>query len=34
MKTFMPAMPPDQRLQLLKDNCDDREETTYYKDLS
>lgn len=34
MKTFMPDLPPDQRLQLLKDNCDDREETTYYKDLS
>lgn len=34
MKTFMPEMDPAQRLQLLKDNCDSREETTYYKDLT
>lgn len=34
MKTFMPDLEPKQRLQLLKDNCDSQEETTYYKDLS
>lgn len=31
MKTFMPDLDPKQRLQLLKDNCDSQEETTYYK---
>lgn len=34
MKNFMPDLDPKQRLQLLKDNCDSQEETTYYKDLT
>lgn len=33
-KDFMPELPPDQRLQALRDNCDDHEETTYYRDLT
>lgn len=33
-KTFMPELPPDQRLQLLRDNCDSHDETTYYRDLT
>lgn len=33
MKTFMPDLPPDQRRQLLIENCDSREETTYMRDL-
>lgn len=33
MKTFMPDLPPDQRRQLLIDNCDHHEETTYMRDL-
>lgn len=33
MKTFMPELPPEQRRQLLVDNCDHREETTYMRDL-
>ena len=34
-KQFMPDMRPDQRLQILKDNCEGKPETTkYYKDLS
>lgn len=33
-KDFMPELPPDQRLQALRDNCDDQEETTYYRDLT
>ncbi len=33
MKTFMPELPPDQRLQVLRDNCDHSEETTYMRDL-
>lgn len=30
----MPEVEPKQRLQLLKDNCDSHEETTFYKDLT
>lgn len=30
----MPEMDSKQRLQLLKDNCDSQEETTYYKELT
>jgi hypothetical protein len=33
-KQFMPDVRPDHRLQLLKDNCDAKETTNYYKDLS
>lgn len=33
-KDFMPDMPPDQRLQLLQDHSDSKEETEYYKDLT
>jgi len=33
-KDFMPEMKPDERLRLLTDNCDDKEETTYYRDLT
>lgn len=33
MKTFMPELPPQQRKQLLIDNCDHHEETSYMKDL-
>lgn len=33
-KDFMPELPPDQRLQALRDNCDEQEETTYYRDLT
>lgn len=34
-KDFMPEIAdPVHRLQLLRDNCDDSEETTYYKELS
>lgn len=33
MKTFMPDLPPEQRRQLLIDNCDSHEETTYMRDL-
>lgn len=33
MKTFMPDIDPKQRLQLLADNCDSHEETTYMRDL-
>lgn len=33
-KDFMPDMPPEQRLQLLKDNADDHEETTYFRELT
>lgn len=33
MKTFMPDMDPKQRQQLLIDNCDSHEETTYMRDL-
>ncbi|HYE53699.1 MAG TPA: hypothetical protein VD996_02610 [Chitinophagaceae bacterium] len=34
MKAFMPELDPDLRLQALKDNCDSKEETEYYKDLT
>lgn len=34
-KNFMPEIgDPKQKLQLLIDNCDDSEETSYYRDLS
>jgi hypothetical protein len=33
-KDFMPDIPAEQRMQLLKDNCDDHEETTYFRELS
>lgn len=33
MKTFMPDLPPDQRLACLRDNCDHHEETNYMRDL-
>lgn len=33
MKAFMPDLEAKQRLQLLKDNCDSAEETTYYREL-
>lgn len=33
-KDFMPELPPEQRLQLLKDSCDDSEERTYYRELT
>lgn len=33
MKTFMPDLDPKQRQQLLVDNCDSHEETTYMRDL-
>lgn len=33
MKTFMPDLPVDQRLSILRDNCDHHEETTYMRDL-
>lgn len=33
MKTFMPDLDPKQRQQLLIDNCDSHEETTYMRDL-
>lgn len=33
MKTFMPDLDPKQREQLLIDNCDSHEETTYMRDL-
>lgn len=32
-KDFMPDLQEDQRLQLLKENCDSHENTTYYRDL-
>lgn len=34
MKKFMPEMDPKQRIQLLRDNCDSQEQTTYYRDLT
>lgn len=34
MKSFMPDVDPQERLRLLRDNCDKSEETTYYRDLS
>lgn len=33
-KQFMPDVPTEQRLQLLKDNCDSMEETKYFRDLT
>lgn len=33
-KQFMPDLPPEERLRLLKDNCDSVEETKYYRDLT
>lgn len=33
-KTFMPELPPEQRLQLLIDHCHSREQTEYYKELT
>lgn len=33
-KQFMPEATPEQRLQMLKDHCDEMEETKYYKDLT
>lgn len=32
-KIFMPDVSPDERLQMLKDNCDSSSEETYYKSL-
>jgi uncharacterized coiled-coil DUF342 family protein len=34
MKTFMPDETPEERLRLLRDNCDSSEIQTYYKDLN
>jgi hypothetical protein len=34
MKTFMPDLDEKSRLQLLRDNCDQHEETTYMRDLN
>ena len=33
-KTFMPDLPPDQRLRVLQDSCDSQEQITYYRDLT
>lgn len=33
-KQFMPEASPEQRLQMLKDNCDVMEERKYYRDLT
>lgn len=33
-KTYMPDIVPDQRLELLRANCDSMEETKYYKELT
>lgn len=33
-KTFMPEVNPEQRLQLLNENCDKQEQTSYFKDLT
>lgn len=34
MKTFMPELPPEQRLRLLQENCDSHEQASYYKELT
>jgi len=34
MKKFMPDETPQDRLRLLRENCDGHEETTYYKELT
>lgn len=34
MKDFMPELPPQERLRILRDSCDSHEQTTYYKDLT